>query len=356
MRYIYIFTILLYQLNAQGITLSSEQEKSWNIQTMTPESSSVLPLGELIVEVGVPPASIRSISLSFEANVQQLNVAKFQEVKKGEVLAKVTGSSWIEAQQEAIANAIALKQQQSTTKRQLLLCKEGIIPQKECIESEAMLDLSRAKYDASKALLESYGAMPANVESIVETFKISPTLDVVSPYDGTIKMLDAVAGQTISPSEALFVVQQHGKLWLESKVGTETAGILTTGQEVQITLRGETFGTDILQVSRVIDAQSQTQLVRFDVPENVSLVAGTRATASITLQKPVLKVSKSAVINLEGKKILFVKKESSYVPLEAKVLGEDSSHYYIADMPAYRFPIATTSLAVLKNLTGEDDE
>jgi hypothetical protein len=238
----------------------------------------------------------------------------------------------------------------------LLLCKEGIIPQKECISSEAKRDLLQATSVASKALLESYGASPEAIEVMLSSFKLSPTLDVISPYEGTVKEVNAGAGQTSSPSQALFVIQQNDKRWLESKISTRFAGMLHKNQRVNIKIEAESFETKVLQVSSIIDTESQTRLVRFDVNEDLSLSPGTRATAVITLRKPVLKVSKKALINVDAQKILFVKSKLNYIPLKVTVLGEDDSYYYIPDDPMYQYPIAVTSLAVLKNLIGEEDE
>ena len=189
---------LTLHLNAQVITLTVEQEKNWDIQTMTPQSSSTLPFGEFIGEVVIPPASIQTISLPFEANIQQLYVAKHMSVKEGELLAKVTGSTWIEAQQEAIAYAIDLKEQEEAMLRKALLCKEGIIPQKECSIAKAKLDSLRVQSDAAKALLESYGAMPKMIEELYTTLKLEPTLPVISQIEGAILELNAGPGKRIA--------------------------------------------------------------------------------------------------------------------------------------------------------------
>ncbi len=69
-------------------------------------ASHKLPLGEFIAEAVTPPSLLHTISLPFEANVKKLNVAKYQEVTKGYVLAEVTGTEWIGIQQKAIAEAI----------------------------------------------------------------------------------------------------------------------------------------------------------------------------------------------------------------------------------------------------------
>lgn len=357
MRFILPFIIfLIVHLHAEVITLTPAEEKNWDIQTQLLQSSPIFPLGEFIGEVTPPPSLIQSISLPFDAMVQQLYIAKYQQVKKGELLARVTGSAWIDAQQQAIKAAIALKEQMTITKRKRLLCQEGIIPQKECIAAEAALEVLSIKRDASKALLESYGAHDETVEELFQTLKISPVLDIVSPYNGTITIHNATPGKNLSSSETLFVIYQEERQWIESKIEARFATLLEKNQPVQITFRGETFETEVVERASVIEPESQTLLVRFRVPKEVSLPSGLRANAVISIKAPMLKIPKNAVINLGTKKTVFVKRDSGYRPLPVEINAEDEYAYYISDDKAYHYAVAVSSVAILKNLIGDENE
>ena len=122
--------ILSLGVDAEQIQMTAEQEKNWNISVEIPTASKQYPFGEFIAHVVTPPALLNTISLPFEANVQKLYVAKYQKVKRGDVLAEVTGTKWIEVQQKAISEAIEYKHHTHLTERKNILCKEEIIPQK----------------------------------------------------------------------------------------------------------------------------------------------------------------------------------------------------------------------------------
>ena len=109
-------------LNAASITLTPEQEANWQIKTEIPQHSEKLPLGEFIAEVVTPPSLLHTVALPFEATVQRLNVAKYEKVEKGDSLAEVTGTVWIETQQKAIADEIQLRQHTHLTERKNILC------------------------------------------------------------------------------------------------------------------------------------------------------------------------------------------------------------------------------------------
>ncbi|UFH59571.1 efflux RND transporter periplasmic adaptor subunit [Sulfurovum mangrovi] len=357
MRFLLPFIIFLtLHLHAEVITLTPAEEKNWDIQTRPLQSSPLFPLGEFLGEVTPPPSLIQSISLPFDATVQQLYIAKYQQVKKGELLARVSGSAWIDEQQQAIKAVIALKEQMTITKRKKLLCGEGIIPQKECTAAEAALEVLKIKRDASRALLESYGANDETVEKLFQTLKISKTLDIVSPYNGTVTVHNATPGKNLSSSETLFVIYQEERQWIESKIEARYATLLRKDQPVEITFRGKTFASEVVERASVVEPASQTVLVRFRVPEEVSLQSGLRGDALISIKEPMLKIPKSAVINIGAKKTVFVKKDKGYMPLSIEINAEDEDVYYISDEKQYHQAVAVSSVAILKNLIGDENE
>jgi len=205
-------------LHAQSIVLTEEQEANWQIEVKAPKVSERLPLGEYITQVVTPPTLLHTISLPFEANVKHLNVAQYQEVKKADVLAEVSGTEWIAIQQLAIAEAIEYKHHSHLTERKNMLCKEEIIPQKECVAANAELEADKIRVMASKALLKSYGASDDMIQTLFTSLKLSPTLEVKSSVGGRVVVLGATPGKSTSPSDALFVIQSEGNLWLESDI------------------------------------------------------------------------------------------------------------------------------------------
>ena len=84
-----------------------------------------------------PPSLLHTISLPFEANVKKLNIANCQYVEIGQVLAEVTGKEWISTQQKAIADTLEVTYHEQRVARKNTLCKEEIIPQKECTAANA---------------------------------------------------------------------------------------------------------------------------------------------------------------------------------------------------------------------------
>ena len=351
-----LWTLLTLTLSAKNIILTPQQEENWQIKVETPQSVSTLPLGEFVTEVVTPPSLLHTISLPFEAHVKKLNVAKYQEVIKGEVLSEVTGKGWIEIQKRAIADAIKFRHDRYLTERKNMLCKDGIIPQKECVTANAALKDDKIKVAASKALLKSYGASDAMISTLFEALKLSQNIEVQSTVKGRIVQLHATPGKSTSPADALFVIQEKGLLWLESDIEAKRTQELTEGQKVQITLGKYTFDTTILQLSPVINPENQTRHIRFLVPSEIQILPGLRSSAKITLSQESLKIRKTSVIKNGEAQIVFIKSKEGYTAVPVEILAENDTYYFVKPSSELKNAIAVSSVAILKNMLGEDDE
>lgn len=348
--------LFICSLNAETITLTPEQEANWKIKTEIPKSSDRLPLGEFIVEVVTPPSLLHTVSLPFEANVQTLNVARYEKVDKGGILAEVTGTEWIETQQKAIAEVIEFRYHQHLTERKNLLCKEEIIPQKECVTANAELETDRIKVFASKAMLKSYGASDEMIDKLLKDLTLFPTIEIKSSVKGSVVQLLAAPGKSISPTEALFVIQQDGPLWIESSIEAYRAEVLREAQKVEIVLENHTFDSSILQISPVINHENQTREIRFLVPSDIKIFPGLRNSAKIILLEQCIKIRKDSVIKVGEAQVVFYKNKHGYTPLPVDIVSEDNQYYFVKPSPLLKNKIAISSVAILKSMLGNEDE
>ncbi len=69
-----------------------------------------------------------------------------------------------------------------------------------------------------------------NLKIIFKFFKVH------SDVDGKVVELNARSGKSLSPSEALFVIQKDGALWLEVNILAKKASTLRDGERVRLSL------------------------------------------------------------------------------------------------------------------------
>ena len=356
MKLLLLTLFTLNVLHAENIQMTPEQAKNWQIKVEAPQNSKRLPLGEFIFEVVTPPSLLHIISLPFEANVKKLNVAKYQKVTKGSVLAEVTGTEWIAIQQKAIADAIEFRHHTHLTERKSMLCKEEIIPQKECIAANAELETDKIKVAASKALLTSYGASDEMITTLFKELTLSQTMKIKSSVDGHVVELHASPGKSTSPSDALFIIQEKGSLWLESHLEARLTENLQEGQKMQISRGNKTFDTTIMQLSPVINPENQTRQIRLSAPSDINIVSGLRASAQLTIFRNNLRVQKTSVIKQGDTQIVFIKTKEGFTAVPVTILAEDDNYYYLEISDRLHNNIAVNSLAILKNMLGNDNE
>jgi len=351
-------SISLLMLKATPLTLTKEQEKDWQIKTQNIERSHALALGEFMAEVTTPPQQLHAVSLPFEAQIKKLYVAQYEPIKKGQLLADVTGREWIEIQKRFIADAIELKHHGHLAERKRPLCEEGIIPKKECTSANAEHQADKIKVAASKALLRGYGASKKSIHDLFSKLKITKTIQVRSQVTGTLLKLNVRSGKSTTPSEALFVIQKKGALWLEADILFSKAKLLKHGESVELAFGGEKFNAKVLLHAPSINPETQTQKVRFSLPNKGTFLTGQKEMLKISVKKESLKVPKKAVISLGGVDALFIAKEQGFESVAIKVVGEDVNNYFVQPKSELNgASIVVRSVAILKSmLEGGEDE
>lgn len=353
MKIITTLMIVFLTLTADEITLTKEQKDNWQIKTQMVLESDTISLGNFMVEVVTPPTLLSAITLAFKAQVTKLYVASYQSIKEGDLLAKVSGAEWIDAQKEAISSAISLKESRLIANRKNRLCKEGVIAQKECIAINAVVQNAKAKLSASKAVLHAYGADKEVITEVVNSLKIKQNLPIKAKVSGVIIKLNAQVGKSIDTSSPMMLIQKDGTKWLESDIPLGIIESLKEKKSVIVNINNNSYTCKVLQFSPIINTQNQTIHVRFALAKEADLLSGYRATAQIIIDKSSLIVDKKAVIKSKNRYVVFVETPTGYKSIEVKVLAEDKSVYYIALNSALNAPIAISSLVTLKSLIGD---
>ena len=343
-------------LDATAIKLTEEQQKDWQIEVANPKLANSLVMGEYMAEVVTPPQYFQSISLPFDAQIKKLYVAEFDSVKKGDLIAEVTGRAWIELQKRFLADAIELKHHGHLAERKNRLCNEGIIAKKQCTAANAEHNADKVRASASKALLRSYGATDTMIDNLFEKFKISKSISLRSHVSGTVFNLNIHSGDSTTASDTLVVIQKEGALWLEVAVPLEKAMQLKLHQSVELAFFHEKFQSKLLLKSPKIDAKNQTQKLRFSLPQNKTFLTGIRGMAKLSLATSSFKIKKKSLISSDDGEILFVATNKGYEPKKVEILGEDKNFYYINAEISSSDKIATSSLAILKGMMEEDGD
>lgn len=337
------------------VTLTPQEEKSWQIQSAEAKEVTHVPLDVYMMQVTIPPKLLHTTSLPYEAQVLQLHKTEFERVKKGELLATLSSQEWIEAQKEAIDTWIELSYSKNEADRKAQLCKEEIIAQKECLIADENMKRDTIKLQASKALLRSYGATDGMIQKLFEELAIFTNIELRSPVNGVVLQTDIQVGKNISPSSALFVIKTDGENWIESDIPQEVAKTLQPLQEVTLKVGKDEIRSKILLISPTLHPLNQTRYVRFVLPKDANLLAGLRTKVELSVAKRAFVVSKKALIREDEENMVFIKKGQIYSLLKVNVLSDNRDVCYLEYQEELKEPIAVSGTSILQNRLQEDE-
>ncbi|MDD2652205.1 MAG: efflux RND transporter periplasmic adaptor subunit [Sulfurimonas sp.] len=346
---LFILFVLCTNMLLADIILTQEQEKNWQIELSKAKETSFVPVATSMMRVTTPPKLLQTISLPYEAKVIRLSKANFESVTKGELLAVLSSSKWIEAQKDAIDAYIEFSHNQNEANRKSKLCQEQIIAEKECIAADAELQRVKVKLSSAKNLLKSYGATDEAIQKLTRDSTIVPNIELYSPANGVIVQTNMELGKNISASDTLFMIKTAGEDWLEGEITHTIANTLKPAQEIIVKIDNKEIKSKILLISPTINPQNQSRYIRIFLPKDAKLIDGFIAKAELNIIKKALVITKKALSQSDTQNIVFVKKEQAYKPIKVSVLAEDKNLCYLEYSDELRGDIATSQISVLLN-------
>ncbi|WP_180226517.1 efflux RND transporter periplasmic adaptor subunit [Rhizobium rhizogenes] len=192
---------------------------------------------------------------------------------------------------------------------------------------------ARGIADAGSALrLKNLGVPQEAIDTIARTRQVPPSIGYVAPRDGIILERAATTGMMAKPGDVLFRIADISNIWVMADVPEYDLASVHSGAEVDVTVRslpGRTFKGIVDLIYPQVDMQTRTTKVRIELrnPDGL-LLANMYAEVEIEagVQKPVVAVPNSAVIDTGDRQVVFIDKgDGKFEPKDVKlgVRGED---------------------------------
>jgi multidrug efflux pump subunit AcrA (membrane-fusion protein) len=230
---------------------------------------------------------------------------------------------------EAQIKSTELALQIATDKRERLsdLADQGITAGKKKIEADYAVQMAEAQLTGFRATQEGYaearqrlasyigkGTTSDNTEAPAENLRVA----LRSPIAGTVVQVHTTAGELVSPDQPLFHIIDLDKLYVEAQVSEydlakveKSAGAsfrLGAYPDRVIPILGDGGGR-LAGIGSVVDPQSRTVAVRYEVPNSDGLLrVGMFADVLIQTGRSTdaLAVPSNAVVDDDGEPIVFV--------------------------------------------------
>ena len=343
--------------SAQEVKIDKKTAQTWQVKTQKVAYADRYPFASVVLKTIVPPAGSVSITLPFNATIQSVHVTPYEQVKKGDLLAKVASKEWIGLQQQLIEETISYRHLKGVLRQKKRLCQEGVVPKKVCKRIESQVQTSDAKRKATATMLESFGVPRSRIDEIAQTLKMQPLYDVHATASGVIFQMDAVVGERVDSMRSLFVIKKDLPLWGEVRIDAAKATVLREGESVEIAFANKRIKASIVRMADRINPEDSTRLFYITLPDRFDEPVGSVHHATLYRIDKALKVPKKAVVKVEGGYAVFVKSDEGFEVYGVEPIFEDESFYYLKwQERLLDKEVAITALAALKNTIGQNDE
>lgn len=222
-----------------AIHISSNVEQSLGVRTSKAERRSLWRKVEATGYVGFDETLVSQINMRTEGWIEKLLIKNVGErVKKGQSLFEFYSPQLVNAQKEYVQS-----------KRR---------------NDARLLAASREK-------LLALGMVETDIQRLANTSKVSNTIQILAPQDGTITSLNVKEGIFVRPATEVMSLADLSSVWLQAEVFESQADWVTELQSAEARLNympGEVFSGRVDYVYPVLDPKTRTLQVRlrFDNP------------------------------------------------------------------------------------------
>jgi cobalt-zinc-cadmium efflux system membrane fusion protein len=191
---------------------------------------------------------------------------------------------------------------------------------------------ARAEADAldaeAKALGEQLSALGMN------TSGGGADLLLRAPVSGIVVARDAVVGQPVTTEQTIASIADLSEVWFLARVFEKDLGKLDVGAVADVVLNaypGETFDGKVEHISRQIDATARTVTARVRLTNRSDMLRlGLFGSARVVTKsdkpgEPSLVVPRSAVIDVAGKTVVFVRVAPEEFELHEVTTGDSAA-------------------------------
>lgn len=259
------------------------------------------------------------------------------KVKKGQVLAVVQQSlsaseasglatGRIQAEAEVGRTQAALEQAKRDVERVKSLT--GVVAQKEVQQAELAVKVAEQEHMRAMRERELYEGAGTSGGGKLAQFTI------VSPLDGVLVEAHATVGEQVDPTKVLFSVLDASVVWIEASVFPGDVARVEEAKEALVKVEthpGTWFPAKLFNLGQVVDESTRTVKALFEVRnEDGKLRPGTFAEVAIGAggRQQVLAIPDAAVVEVEGRKRVYVKQGPETFVARDVVLGARDGEYH----------------------------
>jgi cobalt-zinc-cadmium efflux system membrane fusion protein len=213
------------------------------------------------------------------------------------------------------------------------LAVETILPGEIKLNQESMAHVSPRYEGIVTKILASLGDKVTAGQTLarLESNETLAPFDLVAPVDGTIVEFHITLGESVEAGRYLFIVADLEHLWVDLDIFQKDLGRVEKGQKVLV-VAGHNNPKELGEISYVgpiVSEDTRTGLARLTIPNtDGKWKAGMFVTGHVTTETAFVPVAvkRTALQNMDGQTVVFVKAEGGFEP-RTVTLGQQDSQF-----------------------------
>ncbi len=330
----------------EEIHLSKEQAKALGIELYEVKREPTGRILKLPAEVRENPLTSYAVYSPLEGIIRKLYVKEGDRVKRGTPVAEIYSPELANLIGELKMAKVKMESSKKVYERDAQLYREKVIDYTRYYTS--MLEYERAKgeYEALKSKLESYGEVKGY------------HLVLRSPGDGYVVSQKVFLGESVGLDRELFEIHSHDTVWIYGWADEDSARHVREGSPATVKLKGANLPCRIDFVGHEVDVKTRRVKVRC-ITQNRGHVLKPGMFVSLEVKtggRKAILIPKSAVQDIEGKKVAFVWEEDGFKARELHLGGEIDGYYVVEEGLKEGEKVAVSGTVFLKTkLTGVEE-
>lgn len=256
--------------------------------------------------VSVPPQNLVSVSVHMGGFVKSTDFVQGSLVAKGQVLAVIENSEFIELQQNYLESKTKFEFAEVDFNRQKDLFKENVSSAKTYQQALSEYKSCKTKVFALEHKLNLIGIDPKKLTD--ET--IARSVSVVSPISGYVKAVNINIGKYVNPTDVMFEIINNQKLTIELSLFEKDIEKVSIGQKIRFSLPnkpGKEQTAIIKQVGKTIGNDKTIKVYASVDNEDKNLLPGMFVNALIeTDNNSITALPDEAILTFDDKNYIFI--------------------------------------------------
>lgn len=292
-------------LPANTVEMNDDQIRAAGIETGLVEYKTMTNVIKVNGIINVPPQNLVSVSASLGGYVKSTSLMQGSSVKKGQVLAVIENTEFIELQQNYLESKASLEYAEADYNRQKDLYKENV-------SSAKNYQLALSEYKSLKTKVYAYGQKLSLIGIVAKDLteeKIAGSISVIAPISGYVKTVNVNIGKYVNPTDVMFEIVNNRKLTLELTLFEKDIDSVVAGQKIRFSLPGKAVAEQtavIYQVGKTVGDDKTIKVYASVDNEDKSLLPGMYVNALIeTGNDSLTALPDEAVLTFDDKNYIF---------------------------------------------------